>query len=87
MSGSGSYQGELEGQLDGSGLQVALVVARFHSDLTGRMCDAAVETLVQIRCATAKAFCKLSPPTVSNTTSKPRPSVHVSMMSSSDFSR
>lgn len=47
MSGSGSYQTALEGQLDGSGVQIALVVARFHGDLTGQMCDAAVETLVR----------------------------------------
>ncbi len=30
MSGSGSYAGQLEGQLDGAGLRVAVVAARFH---------------------------------------------------------
>jgi 6,7-dimethyl-8-ribityllumazine synthase len=47
VSGSGSYHDELDGHLDGSGVQVALVVARFHGDLTGRMRDAAVDTLVR----------------------------------------
>lgn len=47
MSGAGSYQGQLEGELDGSGLQVALVVARFHGDLTGAMRDSALDTLVR----------------------------------------
>ena len=47
MSGAGSYQDQLEGELDGSGLQIALVVARFNGDLTGRMRDSALETLVR----------------------------------------
>jgi 6,7-dimethyl-8-ribityllumazine synthase len=47
VSGDGSYLDVLEGELDGSGLQVAVVVARFHGDVTGLMCDSAVETLVR----------------------------------------
>lgn len=47
MSGEGSYQDQLEGELDGSGLQIALVVARFNDDITGPMRDSAVATLVR----------------------------------------
>lgn len=46
MSGEGSYSDALEGELDGSGLRIAIVVARFHGELTGRMTGAAVDTLV-----------------------------------------
>lgn len=45
MSGEGSYTTALEGELDGSGLRIALVVTRFHGDLTERMCEAAAATL------------------------------------------
>lgn len=34
MSGGGSYAGQLEGRLDGAGLRVAVVVARFHGHVT-----------------------------------------------------
>ena len=45
MSQDGSYADELEGRLDGSGLQVALVVARFNGELNERMMGSACETL------------------------------------------
>ena len=47
MSGEGSYTGELEGGLDGSGLRIAIVCTRFHGELTERMTASAVETLVE----------------------------------------
>jgi 6,7-dimethyl-8-ribityllumazine synthase len=47
VSGAGSYREGLEGGLDGSGLQIAIVVARFHGDLTERMLDSAVATLLR----------------------------------------
>ena len=47
MSGDGTYRQHLEGGLDGSGLQIALVVGRFHGDLTEQMLDSAVATLLR----------------------------------------
>jgi len=47
LSGQGSYQEQLEGELDGSGLQFALVVARFNGDVTGPMLNSAVQTLIR----------------------------------------
>jgi 6,7-dimethyl-8-ribityllumazine synthase len=45
VSGEGSYTSALEGRLDGTGLRIAVVVTRFHGDLTERMCAAAIDTL------------------------------------------
>ncbi|MEJ2540997.1 MAG: 6,7-dimethyl-8-ribityllumazine synthase [Gemmatimonadota bacterium] len=47
MSGAGSYQDELDGRLDGSGAQVAVVAARFNGDFTGRMLESTLATLVR----------------------------------------
>jgi len=45
VSGEGSYTTELEGDLDGSGLRIAVVCTRFHGDITGQMLDSARATL------------------------------------------
>ena len=45
MSAEGSYTTQLEGELDGSGLRIAVVCARFHGDITGHMLSSARVTL------------------------------------------
>ncbi len=45
MSGPGSYADELDGTLDGRGLRVAVVHARFHGDITGLLTRRCRETL------------------------------------------
>jgi 6,7-dimethyl-8-ribityllumazine synthase len=45
VSGGGSYQDQLEGRLDGTGLRVAVVVARFHAAVTGTLMERCVDTL------------------------------------------
>jgi len=45
MSRDGSYAGELEGTLDGTGARVALVVSRFNGDITEKMMMSALHTL------------------------------------------
>jgi 6,7-dimethyl-8-ribityllumazine synthase len=47
VSRDGSYASELEGTLDGTGVQVALVVSRFNGDITERMMTSAVKTLAR----------------------------------------
>lgn len=42
MSGGGSYAGQLEGHLDGSGLRVAVVAARFHAHVTETLLERCV---------------------------------------------
>ena len=39
MSGVGSYQGQLDGQLDGRGLRVAVVAARFNGHVTDTLLE------------------------------------------------
>lgn len=39
MSGGGSYLGTLEGQLDGRGLRVTVLAARFHAHVTETMLE------------------------------------------------
>lgn len=45
MSGPGSYADALAGNLDGRGLRVAIVRARFHDDIIGRLEKRCLETL------------------------------------------
>ncbi|UCC23991.1 MAG: 6,7-dimethyl-8-ribityllumazine synthase [Gemmatimonadales bacterium] len=45
MSRTGSYSEQLEGTLQGDGVQVALVVSRFNGDISERMMASAVRTL------------------------------------------
>lgn len=47
MSQDGSYTSELEGTLDGRGVQVALIVSRFNGDLTEKMMASALRTLTR----------------------------------------
>jgi len=47
VSGEGSYTEALEGELDGSGLRIAVISTRFHGDITGQMLDSARATLVE----------------------------------------
>lgn len=45
MSGSGSYADSLEGSLDGEGLRVAILCARFHESITGTLLERCHATL------------------------------------------
>ena len=45
MSGSGSYLDQLEGRLDGTGLRVAVLAARFHAHVTETLMERCVATL------------------------------------------
>lgn len=47
MSDAGSYKGELSQKVDGSGLRVAVLVARFNSDLTEQMMGSTCKTLIE----------------------------------------
>ena len=46
MSDQGSYTGELSDAVDGTGLRVGVVTARFNSDLTEQMMGSVCRTLV-----------------------------------------
>jgi 6,7-dimethyl-8-ribityllumazine synthase len=47
VSQDGSYTGALDGAIDGTGVSVAIAAARFNGDITERMVEACVETLVR----------------------------------------
>lgn len=47
MSDRGSYKGELSDRVDGTGLRIAVLVARFNSDLTEPMMGSACRTLIE----------------------------------------
>lgn len=47
MSDRGSYSGELSASVDGSGMRVAVVTARFNSDLTEQMMHSAHRALIE----------------------------------------
>ena len=47
MSDAGSYKGELSDNVDGTGLRVAVLVARFNSDLTEKMMASTCRTLIE----------------------------------------
>ncbi|MDT8340417.1 MAG: 6,7-dimethyl-8-ribityllumazine synthase [Longimicrobiales bacterium] len=49
MSKDGSYTSALDGRLDGRGVRVAVVAARFHGDLVERMLGSALHTLARHR--------------------------------------
>lgn len=51
MSGTGSYSDQLAGQLDGTGLRIAVVAARFNAEITERLTDRCVATLHEHGCA------------------------------------
>jgi len=47
VSGDGSYTDALQGQLDGTGLRIAIVATRFHAEFVDRMHQAARSTLLE----------------------------------------
>lgn len=51
MSGAGSYTEQLEGRIDGRGLRIAVVTARFNARVTDPMTRRCVETLIEHGCA------------------------------------
>lgn len=51
MSGPGSYSDQLDGRLDGRGLRIGLVCARFHGEITEALRDRCIATLRHHRVA------------------------------------
>lgn len=51
MSGPGSYADALEGRLDGRGLRIGVICARFHGEITEALRDRCVATLRHHRVA------------------------------------
>ncbi len=47
MSDRGSYSGELSEAVDGSGMRIAVLTARFNSDLTEQMMGSVCRTLIE----------------------------------------
>jgi 6,7-dimethyl-8-ribityllumazine synthase len=47
VSGSGSYRAALEGRLEGAGLRVAVLAARFHAHVTETMLERCLAALVE----------------------------------------